>query len=326
MKFIDMHCDTLSKLYFKHDDNLLNNDYTSVTLDRMKKAGQLAQFFAIWIPPRSEFEEEGFADVSDSKYVEDLKIILDENVKKNSDRIEHAYNLDDILKNEKNGKMSAILAVEDGRNIKGDLNRIKEYYDMGVRSLTLIWNNDNCFGFPNSADAEENARGLTHFGKEAIQYMQELGMLVDVSHLSDGGIFDCLDILDKPFVATHSNARSLTGHQRNLTDEMIKQMGKKGCISGVNFLPYFASLSKDDENRGLAINYAKHAKHMADKGGIEFVALGTDFDGIKGELEIKYSDDMYKLEYALKEVGFKSSEIEMMFYKNVERVFKDSVK
>ena len=325
MKFVDMHCDTLMKLFYHDDKEMMNTEYTSVNFERMKRGNQLAQFFAIFIPPRAEFDEKGFSNISDDEYINSLKGILDYNVDKHSDIIAHAYTYEDILTNEKNGKMSSILAIEEGRSVDGKLEKIKKYYDMGVRSLTLTWNFENCFGYPNSFDESLRAKGLKSFGKEAIQYMQELGMLVDVSHLSDGGIFDCLDILDKPFVATHSNARSKTFHPRNLTDDMIRRMGEKGCVSGINFCPAFTT-NTDDETKGLAKDYARHARYMADKGGIEFVGLGTDFDGIGGDLELKYSDQMYILENALREVGFSESDMEKIFYKNVLRLLKDSIK
>ncbi len=207
----------------------------------------------------------------------------------------------------------------------GKLENIKRFYDMGVRVLSLTWNAPNCFGFPNSTDPEIMSKGLTDFGKDAIIYMQELGMLVDVSHLSDGGFYDVANICKKPFVATHSNCRSLSPHQRNLTDDMLRVLGDAGGVTGINLGPEFlnADITCKDSTAALM---AAHARHMANHGGVGCVALGSDFDGVEGSLQISDPTKMELLADALKAEGFTSSEIDQIAWGNAMRVLEEAVK
>ncbi|GAU76025.1 dipeptidase [Fusibacter sp. 3D3] len=323
MKFIDMHCDTLMQLLIHDRDkaDLLNSKFTAVDFQRMKSAGQLAQFFAVFLPPPDFYDKLKIEGLTDAQYINRLHGYLMKNVEANGNLIKMAYNAQDIIENEKQGKMSALLTMEDSRDVNGKLSRIKEFYDMGFRAMSLTWNFENCFGYPNSTNPEIMNKGLKDFGKEAVEYMQNLGMIVDVSHLSDGGFYDVAKICKKPFVATHSNARSLSNHQRNLTDDMIKVLANQGGITGINFAPAFSNVDTSDRH-GYAKAYAEMAKYIANVGGVEVIGLGSDLDGISGELEIDSCDKMYLLEEALKEVGFKEAEIEKMFYKNVLRVMK----
>lgn len=324
MKYIDMHCDTLS-VVARHEGkggDMYDIPYTAIDFKRMKEGQALAQFFAIFTPPREFMEKDGMENWSDDEYVETLSASLHRNVEKYHDIIAMAYNAEDILNNEKSGKMSAVLTMEEGRMVDGSLEKLKHYYDMGVRALSLTWNYANCFGSPNSKDETIMNTGLTPFGKEAVVYMQELGMLVDVSHLSDGGFWDCIHILKKPFVATHSDSRSVQYHSRNLTDEMIRALADKGGVSGINFCPMFLN-GKDDSK---VADMARHARHMANVGGMDFVALGSDLDGIRGDLEIDSCEKIQLLVDALKKEKFTEAEIEKIFYKNVLRVMKDAMK
>ncbi len=285
----------------------------------------MAQFFAVFLPPREEFERFGKGGLSDEGYIETLRGYLLGSVEKHSDLIRMAYNAKDLLHNQEQGKMSAVLTMEDGRAVDGKLENVKLFYDMGFRAMSLTWNTPNCFGAPNSADPAVMKKGLTDFGKEAVGYMQELGMLVDVSHLSEGGFYDVAKICRKPFVATHSNSRALCPHPRNLTDGQLRMLGNTGGVAGLNFGPEF--LNEDMECRdSTAKRIAEHARHMVNIGGIDCVGLGSDFDGITGNLEINDCTRLALLEKALEKEKFSSGEIEKIFYKNVLRVMRDSMK
>lgn len=327
MKHIDMHCDSLSMLVWKDRENanLYDVDRISVDIKKMKKGGQAAQFFAVFLPPSEVLDMIGLSEMSDDEYIRMLRGYLLKNVKEHSDIIAMAYNADDIEKNIATGKMSAVLTMEDGRAVNGSLEKLDEFYQLGFRAVTLTWNKHNCFGAPNSAEPGMMKEGLTDFGKEAVAYMQELGILVDVSHLSEGGFYDVADICKKPFAATHSNCASLSLNPRNLTDAQLKILGETGSVAGLNFGPEFLNkdISCKDSTAGLI---AKHARHMADMGGIDCVAIGSDFDGIDGNLEISDCSKLELLEYALKKERFTSEEIEKIFYKNVMRMLKESVK
>lgn len=327
MKFIDMHCDSLMQLFFqdKEKADLFSSAATSVDFKRMKEGDQLAQFFAVFLPPVEGYKMMGIEPVPDDVYIQALHDALMKNLEQYPETIALAKNAADIKANLAAGKMSAVLTMEDGRAVDGKMEKIKEFYDMGFRALSLTWNAHNCFGAPNSKDSVIMQEGLTDFGKEAIVYMQELGMLVDVSHLSDGGFYDVAKICKKPFVATHSNARALCPHQRNLTDDMIKILGNAGGATGINFGPEFLNEDITCKDSTAAL-MAKHARHIADVGGIDCVGIGSDFDGIMGNLEISDCSKLAVLESALAKEGFSGDEIEKIFYKNVLRVMEDAMK
>ena len=327
MQFIDMHCDSLMALLFRDPEvsNLYDSKVTSVDFKRMRESGQLAQFFAMFLPPEEGYAMVGMDPIPDETYIASCRDRLLRNVAEHSDLIAMAHNGREVEANRKAGKMSAILTIEDGRSVSGQMENLERYYSMDVRAITLTWNKENCFGFPNSRNAALMQKGLTPFGKEAVAYMQELGILVDVSHLSDGGFYDVADICRNPFAATHSNCRALCPHPRNLTDDMIRVLANAGGIAGINFGPEFLNADVNDRN-STAQCMALHARHMADVGGIECVALGSDLDGIDGNLEIYDGTQMEKLERALSRQGFSESEIEKIFFGNVLRVMKDAMK
>ncbi|MCC8164246.1 MAG: dipeptidase [Lachnospiraceae bacterium] len=324
--FIDMHCDSLSMLLLRDREkaDLYDSGVIAVDFRRMEEAGQLAQFFAVFLPPKRMYGALGLEAMEDEVYIQTLRTYLQDNLARHPEMIALAANADEVRQNKKAGKMSAILSMEDGRAVNGRMEKLKEFYDQGFRALSLTWNEPNCFGAPNSDDREIMTSGLTDFGKEAVSYMQDLGMLVDVSHLSDGGFYDVADICRKPFVATHSNARALSPHRRNLTDEIIRTLGKAGGVAGINFGPEF--LNKDISCKdSTAALMARHARHMANVGGIDCVGIGSDLDGISGNLQISDCSKMSLLEDALSKEGFSGGEIEKIFYKNVIRVMEDAM-
>lgn len=326
MRFIDMHCDTLMSAYNNPAYQLLTNEKTMVDFTRMKQGGQMAQFFAMFLLPPGAGKFLGLDHpIDDDDYIDQLSAALKRNVEANSDIIAMASNADEMLANWDAGKMSAILTIEDGKSINGDIDKIQKYYDMGVRAISLTWNFKNCLGSPNSKDPVVMAEGLTAFGKDAVVRMQELGILVDVSHLSDGGFMDVAKLATKPFVATHSNCRALSPHQRNLTDEMIRMLADKGGVSGINFGPEFLNadtVSKDS----TAELIVKHIKHFINIGGVECVGMGSDLDGVGGNLEVGSSHKFPLIWDLMRKEGFSEDTIEKVAYKNVLRVMRDSMK
>lgn len=322
MKYIDLHCDTLSQAYLNGEKDIYKLEKTSLDIFRLKNSNSMAQFFAIYLLP--DDEKNG---VSDDEYILSLISIFDNTLKKHSDIVSKACSINDILENERENKISAILTIEDGRSIEGKLENIKKYFDLGVRLISLTWNNENCFGSPNSNDINVMKKGLTYFGKEAIRYMNDIGMIIDVSHLSDGGFYDVADLSKKPFVASHSNCRGITGHSRNLTDDMIKIISNKGGVIGLNFCPEFLDsrdLIKDHKESKIDF-MLKHIEHMVNVGGEECICLGTDFDGIHGKLEIDSVSKIPLLFEKMNAYGFKCNFIEKFSYKNAYRVIKDII-
>lgn len=323
--YIDMHCDTLTVAYRTQQHDLMNLTGGSVDFSRMLQGNALAQCFAIFMPPVEPNPYfPGKPAEADDVYIDALEHLLKENVKMYNDILGLALSSRDIPKNKKYGKMSAILTMEDGRSVNGDMRKLKAYYDKGVRMLALTWNHENCFGAPNSTNPEIMRRGLTSFGKEAVLYMQELGMIVDVSHLSDGGFYDVASLAKIPFVASHSNCRSICPHERNMTDDMIRTLAEHGGVMGINFCPHFLDprMVSEESRIEWMVEMAKHERKV---GGIDVVALGSDFDGISGELEISGSDKMLLLADALQKEGFTEEEIDKVFFKNALRVFEEAM-
>ena len=314
-----MHCDTITALFMKNG-RLRENDAHNDLL-KMKKGECLLQNFAIFTNLKDQ--DSTFTKESIDYYYQQLEI--------NNDLIRPVYRYQDILDNEKDGLMSAVLTLEEGSVIDGDLKNLKWFYDKGVRMITLTWNYSNGIGHPNfeygkhrldSFHEPNTTDGLTDFGIEYIRKMDELGIIIDVSHLSDAGFYDVLKYGSKPFVASHSNARSICPVVRNLTDDMIKKLSERGGVTGINFCSAF--IEKGNESMTKIDNIIQHIRHIYKVGGIDCIGLGSDFDGIHNELEFKDSSGMQMIYEKLKQY-FSEDDIEKIFYKNVLRVYKEVI-
>ena len=321
-RYIDMHCDSLLKGII--DGQLYDHPGHMFDVSRMVLAGQGAQFFAVFFPPRpvgNSISGESRPFPSDDDLFEKTAALLLDTTAAHPDVIAMAYSAADIDRNEAAGLCSAVLTIEDARAVGGDMQRLRQYYDSGARVLGLTWNHPNCFGYPNSSDPQAMRRGLSGFGKTAIEEMNLMGMLVDVSHLSDGGFFDVAALSSKPFAATHSNCRALCDHPRNLTDTMIRQLAAAGGVSGVNFGPEF--LTSDGKRESRIEDICRHVLHFINKGGEDCVGLGTDFDGIQGQFEIGQPTDMEMLFQALLKKGLSERQVEKFARGNVLRLLRD---
>lgn len=327
MKYIDLHADTILPILQQGEDaSLYENSNTHIDIKRLQKGQALAQCFAVWLPD-GDFD---LIDV-DSRFnpsnpEEDLEYIdlavnrLNQEIKQHSEDIAWAKNSTDIRQNDKDGKISAILTLEDARAINHSLENIERFYKQGFKIIGLLWNQENCLGFPNSTDPKINQKGLKPFGIEAIQYMEELGMLVDVSHLNDGGIADVLTYAKKPVLATHSNARSIANHPRNLIDEHIKGIAESGGLIGLCISPRFL---RGSGNESTIEDMIRHLDYILDVGGEDVLAIGTDFDGTSGNFEIGSPKEMPKLFEQLEQHHWSLERIEKLAHKNALRVFKE---
>lgn len=317
MRLIDMHCDTLSLMMQEKDVNLKSN-HLGIDLKKMKAAGSIAQFFACFIHISEFIGEDRFTQgyqhalkmISYGKRIfadclEDISIV-------------RSY--DELIENGENGKISAFLTVEEGGIIENDMSRLDMLYKEGVRLITLTWNYENSIAYPNSSDLQLMQLGLKSFGIEVVERMNELGMIIDVSHLSDGGFWDVHKYSKKPVVASHSNARALCAHPRNLTDEMILALAKNGGIAGINLYPYFLN----ESGKATIEDIVNHVVHMYQVGGEDFVAIGTDFDGFDdGESEIVHMGQMEKVYAAVRKRGFTERQMEKFWAGNTLRVIKE---
>ncbi|SCY99164.1 dipeptidase [Alkaliphilus peptidifermentans] len=317
MKIIDLHCDTILRLYMDKCKYSLKDNPYHVDISKLLKGNSMAQFFALFVH-LEEIKELGYKPYNSTIKLLDL---FNQEIEKNSDTIRIAKNYTDLEANLADGKISAFLTIEEGGALEGSIENLKSFYRQGVRLITLTWNFPNEIGYPNYYEEFTN-NGLTTFGIEVVEEMNRLGMLIDVSHLSDAGFYDVIKHSNKPIVASHSNARSIKDHSRNLTDDMIKALAEKGGVMGMNFCVDFLS----DDNISRVEDIVAHIKHIYNTGGIDVVACGSDFDGIDSELEIKDFGEMDKLVIALAKKGFTEAEIEKICNGNAKRVIKEVLK
>lgn len=320
MDYIDLHCDTLLLKNFPDRPETLASNTWSVDFTRLRAGGCIAQFFAVFLPTPNYFRKNRLPQPSDWNYtlarIQDLREELDAN----DSNIRFAGDLSDLLSNRMAERMSAFLTIEDGRLLDGRLENIDRLYSLGIRLITLTWNNPNCLGFPHASNREDMGKGLTAFGRDAVSYMQQKGLIVDVSHLSDGGFWDVVETSVRPIIASHSNARSICNHTRNLTDEMIRALANTGGGAGLNLGPDMLS---ETAGSSRLEDMIAHIQHFISVGGEDFPMIGTDFDGIHGKLEIPSCDEMPKLFSALERAGLTSNQIEKVAYGNAMRILNE---
>ncbi len=310
MYAIDLHCDTMSKLAERGRTSLLRENDLNVDIAKLQAGNFAAQFFALFVDmAKTSNPLEYCLQMVDRFHLE---------LADNRQSIRLATNQAELVANQAEGKISAFLTIEEGGVLKGELANLRNFHRLGVRLLTLTWNYPNEIGFPNALP-ECRDKGLTEFGREVVAEMNRLGMLVDVSHLSDQGFFDVAETSVRPFVASHSNARTITGHARNLTDEMIRVLAEKGGVTGLTFARSFLA----DPPRSHVEDIVRHAKHIRQVGGIDVIAIGSDFDGTKPPLEVADSSQIGKLTEGLSAAGFSSGEIEKICYGNAARLIRE---
>jgi len=360
VKIVDMHCDTLDRLLSLQEAGKpegLRQNSGHLDLQRMRKSGYLLQNFAMFVMLR---------DGQDPwERVCSLYECYKYELERNRDILAPVLCFRDIEKNQVAGKMSALLTVEEGAVCKGEIGKLRRLYEMGVRMMTLTWNFENEIGFPNfipeykaemmraraewkqaveeCEQAEEKRMvaevafdryfhtpnihdGLTECGREIVAEMETLGMIPDVSHLSDAGFYDVLAVTKKPFVASHSNARVVSPAVRNMSDDMIRKLAERGGCMGLNYCADFLEeQSFGVHNPGSIEAIVRHAKHIANVGGIDVLGLGSDFDGIDTHEELPGVQAMELLWEALRKGGFSEEAVDKIFCGNVMRVYRETL-
>ncbi len=330
MRVFDLHCDTLAELNQAAragaPKSFASND-RMVDLQRMRAANYGLQCFACFVdlaapadPLVTVLEEADLFHRLLEQYPQDLYWVRS------------AADLDAL---DANGRIGAMLTVEEGGVCKGSLSVLRDLYRLGVRMMTLTWNHQNELASPNvSPDYKEDpwpcapdtTHGLTPLGRDFVAEMERLHMIVDVAHLSDAGIYDLLRVARRPFAASHSNARACCDHLRNLPDDMLVQMGERGCLVGLNFCAAFLDPSPDRHHlKSRVEDMARHARHIMDVGGEDILALGSDFDGIGGDLEIAGAQDMPRLAEGLCAAGLTPRQVDKIFWHNARRFFAENL-
>ncbi|MGA8298512.1 MAG: dipeptidase [Terriglobales bacterium] len=255
---IDTHADTPQRFLDEKFDvgSTDPNDHGHISLDKAKAGNLGAEFFSIWVEP--ETNQGHFArhtlDLIDSVY---------EQAARHPDRTMMAFSVADIERAHRERKLAALMGIEGGHSIENDIHLLRDYYRLGVRYMTLSWSNTNEFA-DSSGDINkpgvEHHNGLTEGGKQIVLEMNRLGMLVDISHVSDKTFWDTIAVTKAPVIASHSSARALTNHARNMTDDMLRAVAKNGGVVDVNFYSAFV-----DENYRKASEAQVGARAAAEK-------------------------------------------------------------
>ena len=305
---IDLHCDTMMQLLDHPDSGDLYRNTWKIDIEKLQKAHSKIQDFALFINMGETNDPYG-------RY-EEMRNLCVSKIHNYGEHIQHVLSYQDVESVYKSGKIGALMSIEEGGVLGGDLNKLKQAYQDGVRLITLTWNYPNGLGEPHCG---EQHKKLTSKGVEFVEAMQELGIIVDCSHLNDAGTEQLGDILDVPFIASHSNARELRSHTRNLPDNLIRLIANKGGIIGLNFAQNFLGTSPISRIEDIV----KHGLYLIDKGGEDVVALGTDFDGIPPDTEIADMSQMSRLYDAFKEAGLSVEQCEKLFWKNADRLLKE---
>ena len=270
MFICDCHCDTLTELYNKNASLYENEQHFDIK--RQVALGGGLQFCAIYVPTEV-FRYQGglrYTLCLLDKYNQELKKLHENGI--DVLEVRTAEDAGNIL----NHKAATLLAIEEGGAIDGSLEALRCLYELGVRAMTLTWSNRN--DIADGINEEATGSGLTLFGKQVVTEMNRLGMLVDVSHISTAGFWSVIETSTKPIIATHSNAKSLCSHPRNLNDEQIKALAQNGGLAGITFAGQF--LEEDWRNACIESVY-KHIDYMLNLiGNDDHIGFGSDFDGI----------------------------------------------
>lgn len=322
-------------------------------IERMKKGGLTAEFFSLYIKPW--YEEHGGAasrtlDMIDAVY---------RAVERHPRDLMFATSAADIRRAKAQGKIACLMGIEGGHAIENSLPTLREFYRLGVRYMTLTWNNTN--DWADAGRGEKKHNGLTDFGKEVVREMNRLGMLVDVSHVSDKTMSDALDVSSAPIIASHSSARALSNVPRNIPDDLLKRIAKNGGVVMINFYTYFldektVGPQSNDRDRRLksqqdAINekykndperraeesdkleaahplpplpiakLMEHFEHVIKVAGIDHVGIGSDFDGTVDVPQGAEDVSMLpNITYELVRRGYSESDIRKILGGNLLRV------
>ena len=270
MFICDCHCDTLTELYNKNASLYKNEQHFDIK--RQIALGGGLQFCAIYVPTEV-FRYQGglrYTLCLLDKYNQEIKKLHENGI--DVLQVRTAEDAGNVLKH----KAATLLAIEEGGAIDGSLEALRCLYELGVRAMTLTWSNRN--DIADGINEEATGSGLTLFGKQVVAEMNRLGMLVDVSHISTAGFWSVIETSAKPIIATHSNAKSLCSHPRNLNDEQIKALAQNGGLAGITFAGQF--LEEDWRNACIESVY-KHIDYMLNLiGNDDHIGFGSDFDGI----------------------------------------------
>lgn len=330
IRVFDLHCDTLDTLCFPDQDYLsahaptipadadLAKNPLQLSADRMREAGRWCQCYAVWVPDDLSgmgLTPHEFYDKASAYFKEQMTTHPDVFVQvRDGRKISEACD---------NGRIAAILTVENAAPLSDGIEVLDQMAADGVKMMTLTWNGANCIG-----SGMETLDGLTRFGKKVVHRMEELHMVVDVSHLNDAGFRDVLACSSRPFVATHSNSRAVCPHPRNLTDDEFRAIVDCGGIVGINYYRSFIADRFQDHDPAPAPGRKEitfddlsfHIDHFLHLGGEKVIALGSDFDGSETPTWLSGAQDLPHF-YELVARRFGADIADAMFWDNAANFF-----
>ncbi|MGN0452744.1 MAG: dipeptidase [Ruminococcus sp.] len=293
MRYFDLHCDTLYRAVT--EGKSLNEQDFHLSVDKGINAfAKWRQCMAVWIP-------DGYSDQEARKlFGNACKLLLSEANRHKIPKLDSAAN---------DEKYSFILTVENGALIGNDISYIKHLSDCGVKMLTLTWNGENNIG--GGADAQ--SVGLKPFGKLCLKCLEENKIAVDVSHASDRLFCDVAETATEPFLASHSNSRTVCNHRRNLTDEQFLVIRDRGGVVGLNFYKNFLNENPSDAS---VTDVLKHADHFLSLGGENTLSIGSDFDGAEMPADLDSIEKAAVLYESFLKIGYTEQLVQKIFYDN----------
>jgi len=339
----DAHNDMPTKVLDEHYDPDVRHrpgtgaDQGETDLPRLVESGITGQFFSAWVDAPYARRNPDASYERALEYVDSIRAF----VARHPDRLTFATSADGIRRAKRDGKIAVLIGVEGGHAIEASLDNLRELHRRGVRYLTLTWNNGNQWAGSSVGVDGTRTGGLTDFGREVVREMNRLGMLVDLSHVSEQTFFDAIAASSVPVIASHSSARAIHDHPRNLTDAQLRAIARNGGVVNVNFYAAFIdahfAAAKDSLERSLGASAAPrvhalprpalsvlvdHIEHIARVAGKDHVGIGSDFDGVGGLLPEGMEDvtRLPRIVQALLDRGWSESDIRKLLGENMLRV------
>lgn len=305
-KLFDCHCDTLTKV-MECEQNLIENNM-QIDIARLSEFESATEIFAIWLDDKYLTE----AYKNTNRAIDFFK----SQIEKYGNYFSQVKTKEGLL-NEEN-KVKAIVSIEGGEAIEGSIDKLYEFYEKGVRLMTLTWNHKNEIGCGALSGITD---GLTDFGKSVVKEMNNMNMFIDVSHINEKGFWDVVKTTNKPIIATHSNSFTICNHPRNLKDDQLKAIAEMNGAIGLNIYPPFVRDSESVTSEDLL----RHIDFILNKTGEDVLGMGTDFDGIsKSPKDLEDISELPKF-YDLVSKEFGEEIADKIFYKNMQKFFVENI-
>jgi membrane dipeptidase len=312
---IDLHNDVMEKAILGYQIGIRHTVEQS-DIPRFREGGMDAQMFALWTDWRDTVAHPAYAytlQMADTFYAQ---------VARSAGEIGQARTYDETMQLHEAGKLAGILAVEGGHAIENNIDKLKTFYALGARYLTITWNNSTSWAV-SAQDSRSATVGLSDFGRLVVRTLDSLGMLIDVSHTGIKTIWDILATTKNPIIASHSGARALNNHYRNLTDDQIDSIAARGGVIGIVFYPTFLSASRT----ATIDTVIRHIDYIRARVGVDYIAIGSDYDGIETvPVGLEDVSKLPNLTAALLRKGYSIEDLHKILGGNFLRVFRQVCK